>query len=435
MSSSVPNMHNLPDIQGDDSFDDFMKSLQDNMLQTGQGTTIQESNQPNPYKLDPTVNETSFGEFINRIVETEEAKKQSKEVSVKDVVVEPAKEKEGTNPVEDLAKKLMGEQEEQSKQPTPAEISEEAYELAFTFIRENQLLHLPDGIEKLDGENLQEVLEYDQNVRNNAALEYIKSRAGDDYVAELFELVWQGGTREDLEEAKEVISDEQYLANLDLSNPDNQRNILFEYIKSGLNPNAPSYNDLLEEIPSRIESILGKYKGEEESRKAQQYFLQEIRDKKIQIDNQIRQREAAIEKQKAEMYQRELNWRNTFLKEVIADGWTTEKKNEVISHFNKVKLEDNTEMPLWEYKMKKIWENPSLTKELFRFLSDLDPYELKFKKTGKSVESAVTEKILSMASKKMPSRNNTVAEKDNIKRISDLTPEVFGKLIEANGYK
>jgi hypothetical protein len=95
-----------------------------------------------------------------------------------------------------------------------------------------------------------------------------------------------------------------------------------------------------------------------------------------------------------------------------------------------VKLTDGTELPLWDYKMKKIWENPKNAQVLFRFLSDFDEYKLEFKNLDKSPMQLATNKILEMAQKKTVSK--TITNHSRNEGVP-FTRENLGEYIERQG--
>ena len=326
---------------------------------------------------------------------------------------------------ESVVDKMIGSSLREEKQ----DVSEEAYAVAFDFIRENNLLHIPENVE-LNGDTLPEILQYDQQRRAEQAFDYIKSLAGDEYVADLLQLVINGGTFRELEVGKDIITDEIYFKNLNLDDESERRAILTTYLKEGLDPKIPSHAEMLEEIPSRVDAIEGSYKGKERALKAQEYFLNQIENAKQELERSKIERIRHEEAVKLAKYKNEENWRNQFFNTLKDSNWTNQKQNEVVSHFNTVKLTDGTELPLWDYKMKKIWENPKHAQVLFRFLSDFDEYRLEFKNLDKSPTQLATSKILEMAQKKTVSKTITNHSKND---GVPFTRENLGEYIDRQG--
>lgn len=409
----------------EDSFLSMMNSIV--AEETSKGNIYDTPETPNNIPTTLNDEDDDFFNFINR----EKSKIASeKEFNLNAVDIQnPVKKDEGVANVEKLL---------QTDNPSPSGVNEggytdDVYSAAFDFIKETGLLNVPENLE-FSSENLQQILQYDQDVRNQAALEYIKAQAGDEAIANLFDLVWDGGTINDLENAKNIVSDEQFFRNLDLNNESNQKQILVQFFKEGLNPNAPTYQLLVDELPSRVDNIIAQYKGAEEAEKAREYFLTEISKAKNEFEKQKIERIKQEEAVKIKKLQREENWRKQFLNGLAGKNWSSEKKNEVLSHFDTVVLEDGTKLPLWDFKMKKIWENPENAQVLFRFLSDFDEYKLQFKTQDKTPTQLATSKILEMANKKATSKTiNT----DNIQKTPlddrQVTDEDLAKFINARG--
>jgi hypothetical protein len=326
---------------------------------------------------------------------------------------------------ESVVDKLVSSSLREEKQ----DVSEEAYAVAFEFIKENNLLHVPEGVE-LNGDTLPDILHYDQQRRAEQAFDYIKSLAGDEHVAGLLELVINGGTFRELEVGKDIITDEIYFKNINLDDESERRAILTTYLKEGLDPRIPNHAEMLEEIPARVDAIEGSYKGKERALKAQEYFLNQIEVAKQELERSKIERIRHEEAVKLAKYKNEENWRNQFFSTLKDSNWTNQKQNEVVSHFNTVKLTDGTELPLWDYKMKKIWENPKNAQVLFRFLSDFDEYKLEFKNLDKSPMQLATNKILEMAQKKTVSK--TITNHSRNEGVP-FTRENLGEYIERQG--
>lgn len=295
---------------------------------------------------------------------------------------------------------------ENSKNKQQGKFSDDSYFLAFEFIKENNLLQIPEGIE-LNAQTLPQILEYDNQKRVDQAFDYIRGQAGDQHVAELFDMVIAGGTLQELETGKDIVSEEAYLRSLDIRDEDTQRRLLTTYLKQGLDPNIPSQYELLSEIPNRIDSIIGSYQGETRAAKALEHFLKDVEIGKRELQRSKTERIQNEEAIKLAKYKREESWRNSFISELKNRNWSNNKKNEVWSHFNNVTLEDGTVLPLWDFKMKKIWENPKHAQALFRFLSEFDEYKHEFKTPDKTPAQLATDKIMEMAARKSVSKNTT----------------------------
>lgn len=398
------NVYQFP--EENDNFNEFIKNAERTSLQNSQ--VEREVAVPTEQLEEESYEEDDFDVFMNNV-----AKTSGTEISAKDIKIDH-KNSQGKLVAEEILEKYDKKEDEHQNN-----IPEEAYSIAFQFIKENGLLHMPEDKE-LTKETLKEIIQHDQDVRNLNALEYIKSRAGDEFVANLFDLVWNGGTYETFEQAKPILDDEVWFNNYDIKDADNQRKILELYFKEGLNENFAPHKSIIEEIPNRINHIMESWKGETEAAKALEYFKNSVKEAKIQLEDNIQKQKIEQEKLKAQKIQREINWKTNFSKNVMDSNWSRERKKEVLDHFGIVKLEDGTELPLWDYKMKKIWEKPELTKELFKFLSDLDPNELKFRTREKNAIETTTELLLKNAAKKAPTRPNSTGMSTNNSPITDI---------------
>lgn len=340
------------------------------------------------------------------------------------------KELKSQNPVvADTKKSLVDEATKPKTQHNKQEYSDDSYYLAFEFIKENNLLNIPEGVE-LNNETLSQILEYDNQKRVDQAFDYIKSQAGDQHIAELLEMVINGGTLEDLETGKDIIGEEAYLQSLDASDEDVQRRVLATYLKQGLDINIPSQAELISEIPERVSNIIASYKGEERTLKAIDYFLNDVKIAKRDFETAKQNKIAEQTAIRAAKFQREETWKNTFINGLKDRNWANNKKNEVWSHFNNVTLTDGTVLPLWDYKLKKIWENPKHTHLLFKFLTEFDQYTNDFKSPDKTPNQLATDKIMEMANRKSVSRSTTSHERNNDKEFSR---ENIGNFVDKQG--
>jgi len=410
----------------EDDFEDFVNNNNDRSLQTRNNEqekdlTVKEDNQLP--KFDDYDYDKDFETFVE---EATKPKTSEKEFSISETRMESPNR---ISKAEQMLKELEGKEKETEVESLP----EDVYQAAFNFIKENNILNIPEGKE-LTAETLGEVLQYDQELRNMAALEYIKNRAGDSYVAELFELVWNGGTYNDLQEAKQIVDDESFINSVDPANEEHQRQLLDIYFRQGLNENIPSHKLIMEDIPARIDKLVETYKAAEETRKALTYFKQVINSNKENFVKEVDKKREEEEKEKAKKLEYEVTWRKSFINEVVNSNWAKDKKEEVIDHFGEVKLSDGTQLALWDYKMKKIWEKPELTKELFKFLADLDPVSLTFKTRDKSPINEATNMILKIAAKKAPgTKVNSYNESNDSKNNQQVSNEELNQLISKYG--
>lgn len=310
------------------------------------------------------------------------------------------------------------EQIDNKNKPSEIEVPQEAVEMAFDFIKENGLLYIPEGVE-LTLETLNDIVIHDQELRNQAALEYIKDQAGDEYVAELFELVFNGGTIDDLENGKKIISDEKFFKELDVTKEDNQRKIIREYLKEGLDSTKPSYKLHLDRVEKEVDSIIDSYLGKEKAEEAVAYFLDAIEQDKIAVQQDIRHRQEqeALAMQKRQEYADK--WQKDFIGSLIEREWSKDKKDEVLKQLSRVNLDNGEQVQLYKFKLDRILESPTHSQMLMQFLTNFDEYKLEFKGQIDSPTKLATSKILEIAKKKTSTSSSS---KDPAKFYSDEAP-------------
>jgi len=108
---------------------------------------------------------------------------------------------------------------------------EVSIENTLTFFKEAQLLHFPENFEfkDLTEEKLQEVLEYDQKVRNYLAVEGIKSNIQDPRVFDLINHGIQGGKFADLESMFKITSEAISYDGIDVTKQPDAEKVLHKY--------------------------------------------------------------------------------------------------------------------------------------------------------------------------------------------------------------
>ena len=393
--SNTPQMYDLPD----DDFEDFLKGAETKALETG-GKTYDDVRDLDSFQRHATTEaDLSFNDFYKSI---DKPSSTGKEISVNDINVVSSKQDKVKTNYEALANKVLAQDYKQ-------EIPDASVALAFEFIKEQGLLHIPDNVE-LTAANLKDVINHDQELRNQAALNYVMSKAGDPYVAELYNIVWNGGTLDDLQNANGIVQDQKFFSELDLTDEGNQRQVISMFYKEGLDENIPSHVYFIQDIPNRVDNIIGSYRGEEEAVKAVNYFLDGIEKEKELLEDAKHQRIAEQNRIEIAKLQYEEKWRTEFFKTLVEREWTTDKKNEITSQFDNLKLDDGSTISRHQYKLKKIFENPKNTQILMRFLTDYDEYKEEFKSLNKSVEAVATSRILDLIKSKGNTSISTSSE-------------------------
>lgn len=295
----------------------------------------------------------------------------------------------------------------QDEQPNETQSNEEYNDILTYLQYETGLLTLPEDY-VLTPDNVQEAIQISDRYKTESLIEQIKNKAGDEYVAELFDIVWEGGTIEDVQFVKNVIEDDFYLDNLDLDSEEDQRKIITNYLQESLDPNGPTYKRQLANISNQVNDIIDTYSGKAVAEEAFAYYKELFEYEKNQRFREIQEREQARIEQERLIAKQQEDWRKAFKEDLAKSKWSDKKKEDVFNQFNQVKLTDGSELPLWEYKMERIWENPELTKHLMDFLSQFDEYNLKFK-TADSVKQAVTNKLTELVKNTKQKNDSSVS--------------------------
>jgi hypothetical protein len=156
------------------------------------------------------------------------------------------------------------------------EYNPDIYNAALQILREQNILNIPDELTELDENTLNELIEYDQELRNQQALEFIKSQASDPRLAELIDYTISGGTYEDALTMKEIIDEQYDYATMDTESEYGQRMLIEMYIREGLNPDNPVDQRRLQRLDSEIDSYIYNNEGEELAGEAKNYFLEKL---------------------------------------------------------------------------------------------------------------------------------------------------------------
>jgi hypothetical protein len=173
------------------------------------------------------------------------------------------------------------------------------------------LLTLPEDFE-LTLDNVEEAVSISNDYKTSEILEHIKSRAGDEYVAELFDIVWEGGTLADIQFVKNTLDDEFDIDQMDLDNEDDQRLLISRWFYVSLNPNSPAYELQVKNIEPQVDKIIEQYTGKAYAEQAYGYYKELFEYQRQQKYNEIQQREHEQKEYERAVYQKKENWNKAF---------------------------------------------------------------------------------------------------------------------------
>jgi len=303
--------------------------------------------------------------------------------------------------------------EEYSDESNKKDYNVDIYSAALQILKEQNILNIPDDISELDENTLTQLIEYDQELRNQQAFDYVKSQASDPRLSELIDHVLNGGEYEDAIAMKEIIDEQYDFYNLDVQVEDTQRMLIDMYIREGLNPDSAVDQRRLARLDDEIDMYINNLEGEDLAGEAKNYFIEKIEYIKEFEKQKIQERKIQTELYQRQKLQQEQFWINDFKKTLNEKPWSNDKKKEIVSQFDIVQLDNGTEMEMWKYKWSKIWERPDLTQVFMDFLSDLDPHQLEFKNRNIPVQKQVTSKILDIVNNKKTISNKFKSEGRN----------------------
>ena len=299
------------------------------------------------------------------------------------------------------------EKEEEVVDNTSNTYGNDVYAAAIELAKENGLLNIPDNVGEITDEVWQDIIKQNEYDRELRALNNVRMNAGDPKIVELLDYVMKGGTWYGAEEMKETIQEEIDISTLDVATEEDQRYLIEMYLSDGLDQNNPAHLRRLQNIDQEINNVFDRLEQDELAQEAKQFLLVRTNQQK---ENIARQQQAHVEQQRQQEQQQQQarqNWNNQFKESLNDRIWSQNKKDQVVSQFDIVQLDNGSEMEMWQYKFDAIWRNPKATQIFMDFLSDFDENTLQFKQSGQSVNKQVTSTIKNLINQKSQTKSNT----------------------------
>lgn len=383
---------------------------------------------------EPTRNSEEEGKELGE-EEQKRSTEEEKERELLDKVLENLKKeeegkqepKEGEEAGEPEEKKKEGEEE------TPGEGS--LYDQLMEVIKQEQLLYIPDDFEgELDENKLRELKQQTYAIRDREILSSRRAEYQDDpYKLAVFDYFFTAPSDADLPTFIQEVNEVKDYQSIDISKEDNQKEVIEQYLKEGLDPSNPAHVRILSKIGDEVEDIINKGEGEETAKEAKQYFI----DKRLQT---LEERQAAAEQARQEqiMYeqaveQQRQRWHENFYNSLDERTWDNNTKQQVLEEYHDVvEMEDGSEVPVWYAKEMMIKSDPQLYQEYLSWLSrSFDLEKGRFVNSPSTVEDEVKRTILELANKKSGSpRRKSGGDTGFDKRGSEGTPIEVDPLLD-----
>lgn len=322
------------------------------------------------------------------------------------------------------------QQPKEDDKPVEKGYGEDVYSALFDLIKERQIFYMPEDVEGLTPEGLEEMISKDQQVRNQQALAYVRNQSDDPRLQELFDHVQRGGSWEDVQTFKEIQQDEDAISSYDVAKENDQRELIELYLRDGLDPNNPSHQRRLNNIYNDVDTYIERKEGQEMAAEAKGYFQDKVSQYKESEAIRVQQEQEKQQAAQYEEFERKKNWTNEFHEVLNEREWSQDKKKNVVDQFQVVELDNGQQMELWKYKWNKIWEYPELTHMFMDFVSDLDPYSLEFgaravptnKKASNMIQNMINAKQdVSKRNRTSVSRLNQNKSTNSNKKINPLS--------------
>lgn len=289
-------------------------------------------------------------------------------------------------------------------------------------IREEGLLYIPDDFEgDLDEEALELFKEQTFLLRDEQIVQSRRNKfANDQYKLELFDYFMTAEEDADIPKYTQILDNIKSYENFDVSNEDNIKLILSDYLKEGLDPTNPAHALRLSKVGSEVDDIINSGKGEDIANEAKSYFINKNINKKKEEDRRIANIKDLEKKQEQLDRERQKLWNDAFQQAIVSKSWQDTKKQKVISEqYNLIELDQNTTVPLWYAKELMIKSDPGLYITYLEWLTEnFDINTRKFKnQQEEDLDTKATRKILDIANKKSSGKKSTIQVKTNNKNV------------------
>jgi hypothetical protein len=280
------------------------------------------------------------------------------------------------------------------------------YQLALDVIREENLLYIPDDFEgELDADAIDYFKRQTEAIRANQIIQSQRNKfQNDPYKLRLFDYFFTAGADADIPTFTQINDGLEYWDSFDTKDEENQKLIISEYLKDGLNENNPSYEILLADIDKKVDDIISSYEGEDKANEAKNYFIEKHKEymaeelQRVEEQNTLRmQYEQSLEHQR-------MDWNKKFAESINSKSWSPSKKQNIVNEQYQEVMYNGQYMPVWYVKESIIKNNPELYITYLDWLNnnfDLETESfIKSSNSESEEKTQVTRKILDLINKK-----------------------------------
>lgn len=236
------------------------------------------------------------------------------------------------------------------------------------------LLNAPEGFKAedlTDDVKIQELMDYDNKVREETAFNNLKQKIADQRVLSLLEHAMKGGQFADVEQYFQLQQEEEFKDITFSTDEDRASFVKDVYISKG--------------IPAKRAEMLVTALAEEGELDAEADTL------KLEISAGAAEKrktlDAAAREAEKEREQKAQEWREGFYKGLDNLELNPTKRSQIQKQFDNVRFQDGTTLPKWQYQFYQIQQNPEA---FIRFLELVSYYDSE--KGFQNYETAVSKK-------------------------------------------
>lgn len=272
---------------------------------------------------------------------------------------------------------------------------------------------LPED-EPLTEEKLLEFKALDEQRREQEAYNALFNRASDDKTRAILDAVLSGATIDDVLEIRSLSQAQEDLLQIDLTDADQQRSLIKNYLSEGLDANIPSHRYMLANLDKEVDKLFDNYENEDKAKEALDYFNGKKEEEKVLKLEQIKEEQKRQEIAEQRRIENSRKWHSDFETNVRNSQWSQAKKQAIFDeYYSTIKVEEQ-EVPLWYLKNDMVMKKPELFQHYLDFLNNIDEKTGTFKNAAqtvdnKQVSAAAKNQLQQLASKIAQAQKRTTS--------------------------